>query len=367
MDLERLSALSDSVLDVAKGEDLRTSLKRLVENAVRITDCTYGALGAISADGKLEEFTWVGMSEETADEIVSFPEGHGLLGYLLSHPSPLRLKNIKDHSASSGFPTGHPAMNAFLGIPIRIRDEIYGSLYLTEKKNGLEFTEEDESLVTVLASAAGVAIDNYRGHIAQEQVGVLAERERIARDLHDLVIQRLFATGLSLQALSKESELSESQQMKMIEIIDNLDVTVQQIRNTIFSLKENLPLHNLRKRVLEEVATTRAVSKLTITCEFNGALDLHLNFEVSNNLVAVVRELLSNVVRHANAKNVEITISANRAACEIKVRDDGVGYVGSDRMSGLRNLKQRAADHGGEFVILKTGKSGTLATWTVPL
>jgi len=100
-------------------------------------------------------------------------------------------------------------MNSFLGVPIRIRDEIYGSLYLTEKRGGGDFTEEDEQLVRALASAAGVAIDNARGQVAQNKVVVLAERERIARDLHDLVIQRLFATGLSLQAVSKDVDLPE--------------------------------------------------------------------------------------------------------------------------------------------------------------
>ena len=110
MDITRLSALSDAVMDVAKGEDLRSSLKRLIENAVIITDCTYGALGSIAADGSLEDFTYIGMSDETADEIETFPEGKGLLGHLLKVPEPLRVSVIRDHPSSSGFPKGHPAM-----------------------------------------------------------------------------------------------------------------------------------------------------------------------------------------------------------------------------------------------------------------
>ena len=116
MAVSRLSALSEAVIDIAKGEDLKTSLKRLVENAVAISGATYGALGALGIDGNLEEFTYVGLSEESADEIASFPEGKGLLGHLLMHPIPLRVSSIQSHSASVGFPSGHPSMSTFLGF-----------------------------------------------------------------------------------------------------------------------------------------------------------------------------------------------------------------------------------------------------------
>jgi GAF domain-containing protein len=143
MSQSRLSTLSEAVIDISKGEDLKASLRRLVENAVKISGATYGALGSIAKDGSLEDFTYVGISEETADEIATFPEGKGLLGHLLTHPVPLRVNPVRSHTASVGFPNGHPAMNSFLGVPIRIRDELYGSLYLTEKRGGEDFTEED--------------------------------------------------------------------------------------------------------------------------------------------------------------------------------------------------------------------------------
>jgi signal transduction histidine kinase len=366
MVISRLSALSEAVIDVAKGEDLSTSLKRLVKNAVIISEATYGALGTISPDGGLEEFTYIGLSEESADEIERFPEGKGLLGHLLKHPTPLRLASIKSSEASVGFPEGHPAMNSFLGVPIRIRDEVYGSLYLTEKKGGLEFTEEDEQLVIVLASAAGIAIDSARGQAAQNQIVVLAERDRIGRDLHDLVIQRLFATGLSLQAVTKD-ELAPTRGLKIIqETIDNLDLTVQQIRNTIFELQIPGPIAGLRGSIHEEIAMFQGKNAIHISSEFQGPIDSSVHGALCEHSIAVVRELLTNAMKHARCRHIDVSISANEGQLEVQVSDDGIGYVEGLRKSGLFNLEERAKECNGTFSITKKAPQGTRARWVVP-
>lgn len=366
MVISRLSALSDAVIDVAKGEDLSASLRRLVENAVIISEATYGALGAISPDGRLEEFTYVGLSEESADEIEKFPEGKGLLGHLLKHPTPLRLASIKSSEASVGFPEGHPAMNSFLGVPIRIRDEVYGSLYLTEKKGGLEFTEEDEQLVIVLASAAGIAIDSARGQAAQNQIVVLAERDRIGRDLHDLVIQRLFATGVSLQVVIKD-ELVPIQDLKIIqETIDNLDLTVQQIRNTIFELQIPGPIAGLRGLIQEEIAIFQGKNAIHISSEFQGPIDSSVHGALGEHSIAVVRELLTNAIKHSRCRHIDVSISANEGQFEVQVSDDGIGYVEGLRKSGLSNLEERAKESNGTFSITKKAPQGTRARWVAP-
>jgi signal transduction histidine kinase len=366
MVISRLSALSEAVIDVAKGEDLSASLKRLVKNAVIISEATYGALGTISPDGGLEEFTYIGLSEESADEIERFPEGKGLLGHLLKHPTPLRLASIKSSEASVGFPEGHPAMNSFLGVPIRIRDEVYGSLYLTEKKGGLEFTEEDEQLVIVLASAAGIAIDSARGQAAQNQIVVLAERDRIGRDLHDLVIQRLFATGLSLQAVTKD-ELAPTRGLKIIqETIDNLDLTVQQIRNTIFELQIPGPIAGVRGSIHEEIAMFQGKNAIHISSEFQGPIDSSVHGALCEHSIAVVRELLTNAMKHARCRHIDVSISANEGQLEVQVSDDGIGYVKGLRKSGLFNLEERAKDCNGTFSITKKAPQGTRARWVVP-
>jgi len=362
----RLEALSEAVIDIAKGEDLRASLRRLVENAVAISGATYGALGALGKDGYLEEFNYIGLSEESADEIASFPEGKGLLGHLLSHPTTLRANPISSHPASSGFPAGHPIMNSFLGVPIRIRDEIYGSLYLTEKRGGGEFTEEDEQLIQALASAAGVAIDNARGQEAQHKVIVLAERERIARDLHDLVIQRLFATGLSLQSISKAADLPERELEKVRSAIDNLDGTIQQIRNSVFALQDQGD-DSLRSRIQSEIESLRSSSPIGFTCEFSGPIDTLLDRERAENVFAAVRELLSNAIRHSGATSVELQIHVVISQCAVRVVDNGIGIAQDVVRSGLLNLEKRATEFEGSFDIRPRSAGGTEAIWRIKL
>jgi signal transduction histidine kinase len=131
-----------------------------VETAVELVDATYGALGVIGSGGRLAEFIPVGLTEEEIGRIDHWPEGRGLLGLLIKDPRPLRLAGISEHAESSGFPAGHPAMRSFLGVPVRVRDEVYGNLYLTNKRGGGEFTEDDEAVLLALGAAAGVAVDN---------------------------------------------------------------------------------------------------------------------------------------------------------------------------------------------------------------
>ena len=363
----RLGALSEAVIDIAKGEDLRASLRRLIENAVAISGATYGALGSLGKDGNLEEFNYIGFSEESADEIASFPEGKGLLGHLMSHPTALRVNPIRSHISSVGFPAGHPTMNSFLGVPIRIRDEIFGSLYLTEKRGGGDFTEEDEQLVTALASAAGVAIDNARGQEAQHRVIVLAERERIARDLHDLVIQRLFATGLSLQAMTKDPEMRERDLERVQSAIDNLDSTVQQIRNSVFALQDTTGGVGLRARVQTEVDSLRSSSAMVFTCEFSGPVDTLLEGDRAENVFAVVRELLSNAIKHSKASEVEVQIHAVVSQCAVRVVDNGIGIREDVKRNGLLNLERRAIEFGGTFEARPRLIGGTEAIWRIRL
>ncbi|MFC9926140.1 GAF domain-containing protein [Streptomyces sp. NPDC127190] len=160
---DRVHSLLEAVLSVGRELDLEQALHAIVEAAATLVDAEYAALGVIGPDGEtLSAFHTVGVSEEQIRVIGPFPEGHGILGELIRDPAPLRLPKISEHPASYGFPPGHPTMNSFLGVPIRVRDQIFGNLYLTEKRGGVEFDEEDESVLSTLAVAAGVAIDNAR-------------------------------------------------------------------------------------------------------------------------------------------------------------------------------------------------------------
>lgn len=159
---DRVQGLLEAILAVGSNLELEAVLRRIVEAAVVLVDAEYGALGVVGDDGRLAEFIPIGLDEADIAKIDHWPEGRGLLGKLISDPRPLRLAEIASHEQSSGFPDGHPPMRTFLGVPIRIRDEVYGNLYLTEKRNGAAFDEEDEVLVTALSAAAGVAIENAR-------------------------------------------------------------------------------------------------------------------------------------------------------------------------------------------------------------
>src|SRR6266496_3435784 len=163
---DRMRGLLEAVVAIGSGLDLESTLRRIVEAAVRLVDATYGALGVIGDDDggkrRLAEFIPVGLSQDEIAAIHHWPEGRGLLGLLIDDPRPLRLADIAAHPASSGFPDGHPPMHGFLGVPVRVRDEVFGNLYLTDKRGGGDFTEDDEAVLVALGAAAGVAVENAR-------------------------------------------------------------------------------------------------------------------------------------------------------------------------------------------------------------
>jgi GAF domain-containing protein len=196
-----LRQLLDAVLTIGSDLDLPAMLQRIIEAAVALVDARYGALGVLDESRtRLAQFITVGLDDETYRAIGDLPEGHGILGLLIVDAKPLRLPDLSEHPDSYGFPPHHPPMRSFLGVPIRVRDEVFGNLYLTDKTSAEVFTDVDEELVIGLAAAAGVAIENARLHARVQELALVEDRERIARDLHDSIVQRLFATGLSLQA-----------------------------------------------------------------------------------------------------------------------------------------------------------------------
>ncbi len=181
---DRMRNLLQAFVAVGSGLDLESTLKRIVETAVGLVEARYGALGVIGEGERLIEFVPVGMDEATIRAIDHWPEGRGLLGLLIHDPKPLRLADMASHPDSSGFPVGHPPMKTFLGVPVRVRNEVYGNLYLTDKQGGGEFTEDDEAVLIALASAAGVAIDNARLYdVARQQQAWMAANAEIVTSL----------------------------------------------------------------------------------------------------------------------------------------------------------------------------------------
>ena len=178
------------------------------------------------------------MDDEARERIGSPPKGRGILGLLITDSRPIRLTDLGDHPDSAGFPPGHPSMRSFLGVPISVRGQVFGNLYLTEKAGGVPFDEVDEELIVGLAAAAGVAVENARLHETVARLLLFEDRERIARDLHDNVIQRLFATGLSLQSTVSLIPQTPDAAHRLESAVGELDETIRQIRAAIFSLEQ---------------------------------------------------------------------------------------------------------------------------------
>lgn len=364
---DRLARLLDAVLAVASDLTLPVVLQRIVESARSLVGARYAALGVLGDDGGLTEFVHSGVSPETADAIGHLPEGHGILGLLIVEPAPLRLRDLSEHVDSAGFPAHHPVMRSFLGVPIRSRDRVFGNLYLCEKEGAEEFSADDEALVVALAAAAGVAVENARLHSQIQEYAILEERERIARDLHDKVIQRLFATGMSLQATERLIERPEVGK-RVAAAIDDLDTTVREIRGTIFALQQPAR-HGLRTEVLDLAAEAGPALAFTPTVHFDGPVDSVVSDEIAEHLLASLREALANVARHAGASSVDVVVTVG-ADVVLRVMDDGCGIRPEARDHtgfGLRNLDERARTLDGSFALIDRKGGGTVLEWRVPL
>ncbi len=363
---DRLRRLLDAVLSIAAGLSLPVVLHQIVESACELVGARYGALGVIGDDQNLVEFITVGANEETVEAIGHYPEGRGILGVLITDPRPLRLGDLAAHPASYGFPDHHPPMHSFLGVPVRVGHEVFGNLYLCEKRDAAEFGEDDEALIVSLAAMAAVAIDNARLHERLEDLAVLRDRERIARDLHDKVIQRLFATGLSLQALVQRFDGPVPDQLG--HAIDELDATIAEIRNAIFSLQgRTADRTNLSAAILQLVDEITQPAGLEPNVRIDGPLSSLLTPAIGDELLVVLGEALVNVVRHAGAGHVRISVHADARHVVLRVVDDGHGPKGDGAPGhGLANLEIRARRLGGSCSMTADAAETTLE-WRVPL
>ena len=516
-------------------------LRRIADAARELVGARYAALGVIGPDGDLVEFVHVGVPADVVAEIGPLPQGKGLLGVLIEDPQPIRLGRIGDDPRSSGFPPGHPPMASFLGVPIRIRDEVFGNLYLADSTRG-QFSAEDAELATALAATAAATIDNARlyqaarsrgewlqataaitrrllspdpadptdrvgagdplqliaarsreiadadlvtlvrpaengsdlrvevavgagaedlpglpvprqgslsgrvfttgqplrlahprdeaglasvasgaldvgpvlvvplcgstrvhgvlslarihgrpaftpddlelaagfanqaavaielaaARVEQHRAAMLDERERIAADLHDHVIQRLFATGLSLHALANTLGPGPAGQ-RVLAAIAHLDATIAQIRTSIFALQHNpqTPPRGLRARLLDLVTELTPALGFAPAVRFSGLLDC-LPDQTAQDLLAVLREALTNIARHAHAHTADVDLTGHPQWLTLDIRDDGVGLGDTTRRSGLTNLRHRAEHHGGTLTLTPRDPTGTWLSWSIP-
>jgi len=365
-DPAKLRRLMQAVLMMEADLELPVLLTHLVEEARDLVGARYGALGVLNEQGTaLEEFITVGLSDTQEEAVGPRPTGQGILGLLIVDPEPLRLSNLGDHPESFGVPANHPPMGSFLGMPVQVRGSVYGNLYLTEKEGAAEFTDEDEAAVAALALAAGIAIENARLHDRVRDLTLIEDRDRIARDLHDTVIQRLFALGLSLQGTARMQPSPEASG-RIESAVDEIDGVIRQLRSAIFDL-ESLPTDDgVRRAILDLAQELRPVVGATVRVNFEGAVDAAVGPRVSEHLLASLREALTNVGKHAQASTVVVLVAADDDV-RFEVIDDGVGISGEGGDGhGLRNLRNRAEKLNGTLEVTVPEGGGTRLVWRVP-
>jgi signal transduction histidine kinase len=364
---QRLELLLDAVVTMSADINLDEVLSRIVEVASRLVHAQYAALGVLNpgAGDRLQTFIYHGIGAESAAEIGELPRGHGLLGKIIDSPEPLRLHDIAEHPASYGFPAHHPPMHSFLGVPVRIRGKVFGNLYLTEKEDGTDFNPDDEEIVVALAGAAGVMIENARGRDDRQRLALLEDRDRIGRDLHDLVIQRLFAVGLSIQSAARlpDQELVTD---RLDRAVTDIDATIKDIRRTIFALGAHESASDIQAEITRVVERAAATMKVRPELYLEGPVRTLVSPDLAPDLLAVLSEALANAARHAQATAVEVRL---RAGDEIvlTVADDGRGMPATGvHESGLANMKWRAEERGGTLTIESAPDAGTTVRWAVP-
>jgi signal transduction histidine kinase len=366
----QLLRLLDAVMAIGSEQTLADALRRITETAADLVDAKYAALGVLDESGsRLAEFITVGLGVGETARIGARPEGHGILGLLILDPQPLRLPDLHAHPDSFGFPPGHPPMTSFLGVPIRMRGVVYGNLYLTDKADAQVFTDVDQELAVGLAAAAGLAIENARLHEQARLAGLLDERERIARDLHDDVIQRLFATGMSLQAVAQMVNDPVAAQ-RIVRSVDELDVAIRQVRSTIFELHQSEAGPRSLRSEIQAVCDDAARALGTRpSCEIRGPIDSAVDETMGGQLLLCLREALSNIARHARATTAEVEVHVARGRLVLRVSDNGIGYTPTPgaRTSGLDNMLVRAESNGGTLTVEPRVGGGLVLTWDVPL
>jgi len=369
-----LEALVEATRAIAEVLDLEPVLQLIVDRVRVLVGADYAALGIVNAAGRIERFITSGIDPDVRRAIGEPPRGHGLIGLILREGRSYRVRRIADHPDAYGFPPHHPPMTSFLGVPVTVHGRAVGNLYLTDKRDAAEFTEADRLLVEMFALRAGIAIDNARLHEQVQRLAVVEERERIARDLHDGIIQAIYGVALSLEEVPfLVATAPDEAGVRVDRAIDSLNLTIREIRNFILGLRSEL-LHGadivagLATLADEFGATGASDVELDIAVDPEVAAGLPIGHRVQ--LLQMAREALSNAVRHAHAQRIRLSLHSDGPVLELAVEDDGVGFDASagppSGHLGLANLRERATAIGGELTIDSIPGGGTRLRIRVP-
>ncbi|HXG27177.1 MAG TPA: GAF domain-containing sensor histidine kinase [Candidatus Binatia bacterium] len=368
-----LYALDRATRAIAGELDIDRVLQLIVDSARDLVGAQYAALGIIGPDGFIERFITSGISEELRRRIGPLPQGHGVLGTIIRDGVTLRIPDLSKHPDSYGFPPHHPPMRSLLGVPIRITSDIVGNFYLTDKVDAPEFSAEDQELLEMFAVHAGIAMQNARLHQDVQALAVIEERLRISRDLHDGIIQSLYAVSLSLEEAFEAIDTDpEAATDRVDRAIDRLHTTISDIRTFIVGLgpETGVGLAESLQSMADELLGGTGV-RLEADLAGAATVERRLSPEGAHELVQIAREALSNVGRHSGATRAELRLAAAGGEATLSVFDDGRGFDPAARLGsghfGLANLRDRAAALGGTLRIDSQIGSGTRIIVTLPL
>jgi signal transduction histidine kinase len=370
--LRQLEALDDAVRGIAGIAPVDRVLQLIVDSVRDLVGAEYAALGIVGPFGRIEQFITSGISHELRALLGDPPQGHGMLGLIITEDRSLLVDDIAVDPRRHGFPEHHPEMHSFLGVPVRSRGRSIGNLYLTNKHGAERFSDDDLLLVERFALHAAIAIENARLHEEIGRLAIVDERQRISEDLHDSIIQSLYAISLSLEDLPDVmAEDADDGLARIDHAIDGIHATIRDIRNFIMGLQPEL---------LAEADLTTGVRTLAAEFEANTLIDLELNidpdlvepaYETSAHLLAIIREALSNIARHSGATRTALELTARDGAMRLVIGDNGRGFdtsqPRSNRQHGLTNLRSRADATNGTMTLESEPGAGTRLVLIVPL
>jgi len=370
-DREELRAVSTAVLAVTAHLSVREVLQTIVTSARRLLDARYAALGIPDDSGSFAEFLADGISDEQWRAIGPLPRQHGLLGTMLRDPNPVRLADIRAHPDFGWWPAAHPVLTDFVGMPIVDGDRILGELFLANKVTPGGFTAEDEELLRLLAAHAAIALVNARLYERSRELSIVEERQRIARELHDAVTQKLFSLRLTADAAATLAVRDPSRTVEELGTVRRLAAEVaDELRAIVVGLRPvDLAGDGLDVALRKQAELLDRVHGSAV--RFSGGPVPRLTAAAEQAAYRIAQEALHNALRHGSPSTVEVTLDASGGTVRLEVADDGRGFdlgpAGAAGRLGLASMRDRARAAGGRLELRSSPGAGTTVRLLLPV
>jgi signal transduction histidine kinase len=375
MERDALESMSEAVLAIAAEREVDPVLRRLVRAARELAGARYAALGIPDGEGAFAQFITDGMSDELIAAMGPLPRTHGLLGAMLESPGSYRTPDIRrDERFRGWWPRAHPQMRSFLGVPIVARGEVIAAFYLTDREGAEEFGEADQRLIEMLAGHAAVAIENARLLERSRELSIVEERNRMARELHDAVSQKLFGLVLNAESaatlLERDPRAAAEQVARLGELAQD---ALEELRGLIFELRPaSLEEEGLAATLRKQVDMLERVHGHGIEVRITGATGAGVGGgPIEGEVLRIAQQALDNALRHADAERIELRVQGRDGRLTVTVADDGVGFDPAapglrSRRLGLTSMEERARALGGTLAVVSRPGEGTTVTLEVP-